>query len=173
MRSIDGSAFDDNPLQEMRILPGSTQFRMFDRLLSSLCDRKAIRYFGRSPVVTVLVNITETGECCFAILSAVRDLSLMPDCAMRTFGNGAFDHSGLRFIVVGKSVERLGSSCFTHTHYLKEVRFEPGSHLTSISDWAFSKSSLQSIHLPKKVRNCGRLVPMLSLTGLADISGTP
>ena len=99
----------------------------------------------------------------------------LPD-GLKAIGDGWFERSEVRKVVVSSSVRTFGKGAFRSCSNLSEVVFAPRSHLESIGEKCFEWSGLERICIPRSVRrieerafgNCGDLA-QLSFQSLSKL----
>ena len=106
----------------------------------------------RSPaqVVQIPSGITDVGGRLLRDLRAAREV-VLPD-GLREVGAGWFARSGVRFVCVPKSVERIAEDAFRGCRWLAEVEFARGSRLEVLGRGCFRESGLVWIQTPGRLR---------------------
>jgi hypothetical protein len=143
-----------NEACSIQIESGNQHFQMKADFLIDLDRHLALRYCGRSAVVSVPAEIEILGEHCLSHHRWIECVELGPMSKLRSIETDAFSYcNGLKSIRIPSSVEFLGHDCFTSCGVLKIVSFCPGSKLASILMNTFLRcGSLESIILPSSVK---------------------
>jgi hypothetical protein len=148
--TIDGSAFADSEICEIRVAAGNSHFRVSGDFLLSSDGTSLIRYFGRDfgPRISCEIEVLAVGA--FASCQHVRRLEFAPASRVRFIGERAFEKCYMLYsISLPPSTEVLSRHCFRKCARLREVRFERDSTLTRIECESFRGCpSLASIFLP-------------------------
>jgi hypothetical protein len=114
VEAIDGSAFIDSAIREIRVSEGNRHFRVSGSFLLSADGTCLIRYFGRDPDVTLGCEIQVLGHRSFASLP-VRSLAFETGSRLRQIDSQVFTRSLLRVIVIPPFVESIDGSAFANS----------------------------------------------------------
>jgi hypothetical protein len=164
---IDGSAFADSGIIEVRIATGNEHFVVCQDFLLSSDQHCLIRYLGRNSVVTIGCDIEIVGVRSFHSCEWVRRLEFDRSSHVRIVCEGAFEKCmNLYSISLPRSTERLSHFSFRKCGNLREVFFEHGSNLNQIEEESFAGcSSLKSISIPNMRKEQGGI----DVSGAGDV----
>jgi hypothetical protein len=165
--AIDGSAFADSGVCEIRVAAGNRHFRVFGEFLVNSEGTSSVRYFGRGYRVLINREIEMLGPGSFASCHALRTIEFESGSKLRSIGKGAFEKcSKLYSISIPPSTQVLSDSCFRKCPSLQTIRFDWGSKLSRIESGSLSRcSAFRSVFLPvSKKGEAG-----IDLSGLIDV----
>jgi hypothetical protein len=148
---IDGSAFANCEISEIRIGEGNRSFRVHGKFLMDFEGTSIIRYFGQDCYVTISCEIERILSGSFSHCEWIRGLRFERPSKVVTIGSRAFEKClKLESISIPGSIEIIGEGSFRKCKNLLEVRIEVGSKLRRIERAAFlGCSSLISVFIPR------------------------
>jgi hypothetical protein len=151
VESIDGSAFSECGILEIRVAEGNRHFRVSGEFLTTFDGTSLIRYFGRDSNVKICCDIERLCVGSFSKCRQLRELEFESPSRVRTIECQAFERcSMLESICLPASVEIISERSFRKCKNLVEFRFEMGSKLRRIEIESFvGCSSLSSIFVPR------------------------
>jgi hypothetical protein len=167
VEAIDGSAFVNAGIRDIRIGEGNTHFRVSGPFLLNSEGTSLIRYFeeihreleppseGFPPhMVTVSREIDMISAGSFEASFLLKTLQFEPGSQLRCIGEKAFAHcAAISSISIPASTEVLSRSCFRDCASLAEFHFEAGSKLRRIEGDSFrSCDALKGLFIPMSVK---------------------
>jgi hypothetical protein len=156
IQSIDGSAFDSDPITCVTIDSSNPYFCVSGDFLICLKGRCIVRYCGVKEDLMIGYSIESLGPGCFHGCSFLVSLSFERGSRLTRIGESAFSNwSRLMAVLIPASVELLGKECFLAPS-LSELAFESGSALIRIDESAFRACLLlRSVCIPRSVTVLG------------------
>jgi hypothetical protein len=153
VKSIDGSAFSESGILEIRVAEGNRHFRVSGEFLTTFDGRSLIRYFGRDSEVKIRCDIERICVGSFSQCKQLRKLEFELPSRVRSIEGQAFERcSMLESICIPASVEIICDQSFRKCQNLTEVRIEMGSKLRRMEIESFAGcSSLLPIFVPRSV----------------------
>jgi hypothetical protein len=154
---IDGSAFVDCPLSEIRIAPGSRTFKIEAQLLMTSDGTAIVKYFGHDLEVIVPNQVEILGNSCFEGCSQVERVLFENGSKLRRIGRSSVSNcTSLASIEIPASVAVIGESAFKGCHGLESCLIDQDASLVRIEKEAFSECcSLRSFYVPLSVELIG------------------
>jgi hypothetical protein len=153
VESIDGSAFAESGVLEIRVAKGNRHFRVSGEFLTNFDGTSLIRYFGRDSHVQIGSDIERICVGSFSKCKQLRELEFESPSRVRSIECRAFEKCPmLESICIPASVEIISERSFRKCKNLVEVRIETGSKLRRIEVESFAGCSSQlSIFVPRSV----------------------
>jgi hypothetical protein len=103
---VSGSAFCNASLASIAVEAGSAHLMVVDSILADRIRQKLIRYFGRSPSVTIGKAFIVIGPYCFSSCSSLESVDFEPGAAVRHIGDAAFHRCSIKRIIIPKSAAK-------------------------------------------------------------------
>jgi hypothetical protein len=153
VESIDGSAFSESGILEIRVAAGNRHFRVSGEFLTNFAGSSLIRYFGRDSDVRIGCDIETICVGSFSKCKQLRKLKFESPSRVRSIERQAFEKCPmLESICIPASVEIISEQSFRKCKNLVEVRIEIESKLRRIEIESFSGcSSLISVFVPSSL----------------------
>jgi hypothetical protein len=95
--------------------------------------------------------VTILGKSCFSNCGSLESATFESNSAIERIQGEAFLDSGLRSILIPRSLEILGYGCFRNCGCLTSLTFESESRLSRINGKAFSSSAVKVLEIPNSV----------------------
>jgi hypothetical protein len=155
---IDGSAFVNCPLIEIRVAAGSLSFKTDGDLLVTSNGTEIVRYFGRDREITLCKTVKILGKSCFEGCKYVDRVDFAIGSELVRIGPAALrDCVSLTEITVPPSIEIIDKASFEGCSELESCSIAPDSELVTIGSRAFAKcTSLRSFSIPALVGGIGK-----------------
>jgi hypothetical protein len=153
VESIDGSAFANCDISDIRIGEGNRSFRVSGKFLLDFEGTSIVRYFGRDCYVTVGCDIELILSGSFSHCDWIRGLKFESPSRVVSIGSRCFEKCFmLESISIPASIETIGEGSFRKCKNLLEVRIEVGSKLRRIERESFlGCASLISVFVPRSI----------------------
>jgi hypothetical protein len=153
VESIDGSAFADCQIFDIRIGEGNRSFRVFGEFLLDFEGTSIVRYFGQDCYVTISCEIERLLCGSFSHCDWIRGLKFESPPKVVSLGRRGFEKCFmLESISIPASIETIGEGSFRKCKNLLEVRIDVGSKLRRIESETFiGCSSLMSVFVPRSL----------------------
>jgi hypothetical protein len=153
VESIDGSAFSESRILEIRVAEGSRHLRVCGEFLMTFDGTSLIRYFGRDSEVQIGCDIETICVGSFLKCKQLEQLEFESPSRVRSIECRAIEQcSMLESICIPASVEIICERSVVKCKNLVEFRIEMGAKLRRIERESFvGCSSLVSIFVPRSV----------------------
>jgi hypothetical protein len=153
VESIDGSAFSESGILEIRVADGNRHFRVSGECLTTSDGTSLIRYFGRDSAVKIGCDIERICTGSFSKCKQLQELEFESPSRVCNIECRAFEKCPmLESICLPASVEIICEQSFRKCKNLVEVRIEMGSKLRRIEIESFAGcSSMISLFVPSSV----------------------
>jgi hypothetical protein len=154
---IDGSAFVDCPLREIRVAPGSLNFKVEGNLLVRSDGTEIVRYFGLDREIVVHRKVKVLGKSCFERCKHLDKIEFKIGSELERVGRAALhDCVSLVSIEIPVSVRVIEEGSFEGCTDLESCLIARDSPLVTIGGRAFAKcTSLRSFDIPQQVGEIG------------------
>jgi hypothetical protein len=155
---VDGSAFVDCRLIDIRIESKSQNFMIDRNMLMTSDGTSIVRYFGSERKVHVPKTVEVLGKSCFESCNQLEGLFFESGSKLRQIGRSALSGCELlTSIVIPASVEVIDDSAFKKCDGLEECLLDENGLLFRIGNEAFAECrSLASFDIPRNVEAIGR-----------------
>jgi hypothetical protein len=131
--TIDGSAFGDSGICEIRVSEGNRHFRVSGDFLLSFDGRSLIQYFGRDSSVRIDREIEVLCKKAFDVYRDISSIEFPTDSKLRRIESRAFSNCRfLRSIFIPSFVDTIDGSAFEKCEFLREIRVAEDNRYFSI-----------------------------------------
>jgi hypothetical protein len=154
---IDGSAFVNCPLLEIRVVAGSQNFTIQGNFLTTADGKEIVRCFGSAIEVIVPMNVEVLGKSCFESCIYIEGITFENGSRLKKIGRSALcGCESLVQIAIPGSVEIIEDRGFKKCDGLEACLMDEDETLAKIENDAFAECrSLRSFDFPKRVEGIG------------------
>jgi hypothetical protein len=154
---IDGSAFVNCPLTEIKVAPGNPNFKIEGNLLVTVNGREIVRYFGLDRDIIIGKNVQILRKSCFESCKHVDGIDFEIDSELAKIRSSALRNCvSLSSIDIPASVTIIEEASFEGCNSLESCLIAKDSFLVAIGARAFARcTSLRSFDIPPLARGIG------------------
>jgi hypothetical protein len=154
---IDGSAFANCPIIDIRVAAGNRSFRTEGKLLLTFGGTEIVRYFGMSREVFVSKNVEVLRKSSFESCHSVQIIVFEDESELKTIGSLALaDCKSLMGISIPSSVDTIEDAAFRGCHGLEYCLLDEHVILVKIGNESFAEClCLRSFYVPRGVDTIG------------------
>jgi hypothetical protein len=154
---IDGSAFVDCPLREIRVAAGCHIFMIEGNMLLTSFATEIVRYFGEELEIIVPSKVEILGKSCFEACNEFEQILFANDSKLRRIGRSALANcESLKSISIPAGVEIIEESAFKRCPEFESCSIAENASLATIEKESFyGCQSLSAFYIPRSVQIIG------------------